>query len=194
MVLEEFRKLQGFKELKPFVRKSTIGIGKHYTNSRFSIYKNKVSVNIPDLLGHVVLDKYESKTVKQDSKLFELLDKISQYGYCLSYGCKDDLYSLYKFTKVASKNKPEFIYHVSNVSPDIILKEGLKRHYSLDVCKAHPPLIFASRAPIWEGTYTYKIKNNYKLFIDTNLDWQRRDILGIYCIYDDIRKQDIEVM
>jgi hypothetical protein len=43
----------------------------------------------------------------------------------------------------------------------------------------------------WYGKYTYRIKNNYNLHIDTNLDWRCLDIKGIFCIYANIKASDI---
>lgn len=189
--MEEFRQLPDFKALKPYLRKSIINIGKNYIGSGFFISKNLVTCKIPDLSGHVIIEGFETKTIKQDKKLFEVLDKISQYGYCLSYGVVETIFHFSKFTKQLSKRKPEFIYHRTNTSPEIILKDGILRHYSLNTCKAHPPLVFLSEDARWFGKYTYKIKNVYNLHIDTNLDWRCVDKKGIFCIYEDIKANDI---
>jgi hypothetical protein len=128
-VLEEFRQLLEFKALKPFLRKAIINIGKNYIDSGFSLSKGVVICKIPDLSGHVIIEKFETKTIKQDKKLFEVLDKISQYGYCLSYGCVDGIFHISRFTRKPSKRKPEFIYHRTDVPPEIILKDGVLCHY-----------------------------------------------------------------
>jgi hypothetical protein len=191
--LDEFRNLPEFKTVKPYLRKCVINIGKVYPNSIFSISGYGISVRIPDIKDYCVINSHDfcCNTVVQDKVLSDLLYKISQYGYCLAYG-KGDLFMLRKFNKVNSQRNPEHVYHRTNVLPNIILNEGIKRNYSLNTVKPHPPLVFVSENPMWFGKYTYKIKvNSRSLFIDTNLDWQCRDIRGIFCLYEDILKEDI---
>lgn len=184
--LDEFRQHPLFKTSHPFLRKAIVNIGKAY-DCTFS-YINTLVIRIPALSNYCIINGFEIIT-KQDIYLNNLLFKISQYGWCLSYRC-DDLFILSKYTKRISNRNPEFIYHMTDVEPDLILNEGLKKHYSLSSCKPHPSLVFASEIPMWFGKYTYKIATQKQLYIDTNLDWQCRD-RGIFAIYDEIRCDEI---
>ncbi len=195
--LEEFRQLPEFKKLTTFLRKSLINIGNVYPNTLFGSYKNDPHYLIcKDLVDFVKIINFgffsDVETVKQDETLCKLLQKLMVYEKCLTYNLKDT-FQIKQFTLRESNQKPNFLYHCSNTNPDIIMKKGLLPHYSLGI-KCHPPLVFVSAdRAIWQGDFVYKIKikENKKLYIDTNLDYQCRDKKGYLCLIDKIEPIEI---
>lgn len=193
LTLEQFRKTSTFKNLVPYVRKTIINVGKTYPDTIFH-------EDIPKYFTNTEISKYveiinkgsyiELETIKQDKKMELLLSKLSTYNYSLSYNTKD-LFQIKKFTIRQSELKPEYLYHKSNVPPEIIMKEGLKPHYSLGIY-SHPSLVFLSTDKHkWFGDYEYKIKTEQQLYIDTNLDWRCLDKRGYLFVMNNINPENI---
>ena len=192
--LEEFRKLPYFKSLTPYIRKSLINIGKAFPETHFLInnndkniwFKNKyINLNIKE-------EGYKIYTLNQYSSLSELLNKLSTYNYCIgAYPNILGLCKLTKFTLQESNRTPEFIYHQSDIPPEIILKEGINKKFSLSSTKPFPPLVFVGTEPCWYGKYIYKIKTNKQLYIDTNMDWKRLDKRPHLCLNVNITPDEI---
>jgi hypothetical protein len=191
--LAEFRKLPQFISLKPYLRKSIINVGKVFPETEFffgTYQKNRVYFRNEFIGNTIKLDQHELKTISQSKKIFDLLDNISKYSFCVSSQGVDNTHGFYRFSSRDSIRTPEYLYHSTDVSPDIIMTEGIKRNYSLGV-KAFPPLVFVGTEKCWKGKYTYKIKTSKKLYVDTNLDWQARDIKPYLCLKEDVSPSEI---
>jgi hypothetical protein len=191
--LEEFRQLPQFKTLKPYLRKSIISVGKNFPETGFMFgSESKARIYFKnDFIGNTVkLDGYELKTINQEEKIFNLLNNISKYSLCVSSQGVNNTHGFYRFTLRESIRTPEFVYHSSDIAPSIIMAEGICRRYSLGV-KAFPPLVFVGTKKCWKGKYTYKIKTSKQFYIDTNLDWQARDIRPYLCVKEDILPSEI---
>lgn len=189
--LVEFRQLPVFKSLKVKKRKAIITCFKNINDLRDGYLDNGIFYFRSRFIGNCV--RYESnigniisrsKTI-QNVGVGSILNKLSTFNYCLhSYR---DIISLYYFSFIRSKQRVKYLYHCSDVEPDIILRDGIIPRYSLNV-KSFPSLVFLSSEPNkWVGKYCYKILNVFEdLYIDTNIDWKGLDKTGYFCIKEKI--------
>lgn len=111
-----------------------------------------------------------------------VLRRILNTNYCVRCLYPGDKFNLYRYTLMPTQEQFEYLYHCSNVGPDIILYKGLKPHYSLSSSKAHGPLIFLSRTGTWSGKYRYKVKVKQPLYFDTNLNYLMKDGNNHFCV------------
>lgn len=190
---QEFRQLEFFKSLNVYLRKTIIVIGKEFPETEFLIdEKNIKNVYFKNIFinNFIEFENYNSKTT-QNEKISNLLNKISIFNNCISAYKNDNLCKIERFTFQKSKRNPEFVYHQTNTPPEVILKSGIKKRYSLSPSKPFNPLVFIGTEACWYGKYTYKIKTNKQLYIDTNMDWRRLDKRPYLCLKDDIEPNEI---
>lgn len=179
----DVQKIPSFKYLPPFRRKSIINILKQKIFTVTGVFIDNKGIfyfESSDLKEYYLYSEKEGKTV-QSKNMSLLLNKIGGYGYSVSWCC-DSTWKLYRFSMIKSQRSPICVYHRTDSVPDIILKNGLIPNYSFNTCKSHPPLIFVGTEPCWFGKYTYKITVEQQLYIDTNMDWQKRDIRPYLCL------------
>lgn len=207
--LEEFRELPKFKSLNPYKRKSLINIGRVYPTAVFKVDLESEPVFAIPAIDDLLIQSGESYDIKYkfEETLFKLLHKISFYNFCIKIVQKKEkncvlqfyflktsigLYGLYQFSLKTSIQTPQVIYHQTNISPSIIMREGIKMNYRIDYAKSAPPLVFATtNKGGWYGEYIYTIKTNKQIYIDTNLDWQMRDKRSFLCLKENIEPSEI---
>jgi hypothetical protein len=185
--LEEFRQLPLFKTLSPYKRKSIINIGNAFQDTKFNTDGRSCHF-VNDRISLMYNDHRNDKCQIQHAEIAKVLDNISDYNYCIQGFYS--VFSLYRFSLVRSSRNPEYLYHSTDIEPDQIINKGIKRHYSMGV-KAFPPLVFVGTEPCWKGKYVYKIKTNQPVFIDTNMDWQARDVRPYLCLREDVSPEKI---
>ncbi len=188
-VSAEFRELPIFKSLLPNKRKAIVNCLKQ---DIFDVSEPKISNDKFYFKSDKLRELYKSPLCGtiQNEDIASFLNKISQYHYTIQWYTENS-FGLYRFSMIPSKRAPEFVYHKSDTPPNIILKEGIKPAYSFGI-KAFPSLIFVGTEPCWFGDYTYKIRVNQPIFIDTNMDWQARDKQLYLCVKNAITPDFIE--
>lgn len=196
--LAEFRQLPEFKSLTPYKRKAIIiclkevpDINNFYIKKdRFYFESEYLRQLINENITHGIV---QNQKTTQDENVSGILLRMMVFNFCIHY-VGENLFSLYRFTIKKSGRNPEYVYHMSNTPPDVILKHGLNPNYSMNTCKAFPPFIFVGITPCWFGKYVYKIKVNQPLFIDTNLDWRMLDVKDYLCMRNNIPPELIELI
>ena len=124
-----------------------------------------------------------------------ILIKACRENNCYPAHCyQDSVFKLKSFTLLETPEQFEYLYHSTNVPPEIILKEGIKLRYSFCLIKGFPPLIFLSHIRRWSGDYTYKVKINQKVYFDTNLNHQCRTGNYWFCVKQNITPDKIELV
>lgn len=130
-----------------------------------------------------------SKTI-HDIKIERILNKI-RFHNCYPAHVRDNIFKLETFTLKESDDVHEYLYHSTDISPDLILREGIKIRYSFNCMKGFNPLVFLSTTGFWCGKYVYRVRNRQKLFYDTNLNWKRRNGGKYFCALQNIKPCDI---
>lgn len=129
-----------------------------------------------------------------------VLRRIFNTNYCVRCLCtarnwysndSGDKFTLYRYTLKPTQEQYEYLYHCSNVCPDVILTQshcsntsngGLKPHYNFSPTKAHGPLIFLSSDGHWFGKYKYKVRVKQPLYFDTNLNHLMKEGNNNFCV------------
>lgn len=125
-----------------------------------------------------------------------LLIKCCRDNNCYPAWCySDNLFKLVTFSLRPTDEKYLYLYHQTNIPPEIILKEGLKIRYSFSLSKGFPPLLFLANEPKWwYGEYTYKVRIKQQLYFDTNLNHKCRVGNNSFCVKNSIPAHLLEVI
>lgn len=124
-----------------------------------------------------------------------ILIRACRENNCYPAHCyQDNMFKLKTFTLLETPEQFDYLYHSTNIPPEIILKEGIKLRYSFCLLKGFPPLIFLSHIRKWIGDYTYKVKINQKVYFDTNLNHQCRTGNFWFCVKQNITPDKIELV
>jgi len=140
-------------------------------------------------------DKYTAKTT-YSKEIERLLIKCCRDNQCYPAYCYDgSLFKLKTFTLEETPERFNYLYHKTDIPPEIILKEGIKVRYSFSLSKGFSPLVFLSNGEKnWHGKYTYKVKVSQKLYFNTNLNHKRRLGNSWFCVKQNIKPSEIELI
>lgn len=155
-----------------------------YAFKVLSYYIKDIKGTKEEFSSNTLRNLYNLKTgVTTQSLLVErVLRRVLNTNYCVRCLYPRDKFCLYRYTLKPTQEQYEYLYHCSNVSPDVILTQGLKPHYNFSPTKAHGPLIFLSTDGSWPRKYKYQVKIKQPLYFDTNLNYLMKEGHHSFCV------------
>lgn len=167
-------------------------------DSKKKLFKSSILSNqyhYRDSNGWVNYDS-ESHRTDWDIETQRILIKCCRDNQCYPASCySDNLFELRTFSLRESDEQFKYLYHCSDISPDIILNEGLKLRYSFALSKGFPPLIFLSTdRRSWSGKYKYRVELHQQLYFDTNLNHKCRKGNDWFCVLQNIKPKHVSLV